>query len=75
MDEARMTQPVSIVLNVKGMTCQGCADAVSRLIRRIDPGAVVRVELATGRVTATTSSAPETLAQVLSAGGYEAQTA
>ena len=37
-----------IELNVRGMTCGHCADAVSRAIRAVDPQARVRIDVAAG---------------------------
>lgn len=57
------------------MTCQGCVNAVTRIVQRKDPAANVRVELASGRVEAETAVAAEELARAISAGGYEARVA
>ena len=38
-------------LTVKGMTCEGCAQAVRRSVGRAAPEAKVEVDLALGRVT------------------------
>jgi len=61
-----------IALNVKGMTCGGCAEAVKRVIRKADPEADVTVDLATGRVDATTVAEGKTLAAAITKAGYEA---
>lgn len=37
-------------LMVKGMTCSGCVKAVTRALQGQDKGAVVDVDLASGRV-------------------------
>jgi copper chaperone len=37
-------------LLVRGMTCDGCANAVRRSVAKAAPGATVNVELAGGRV-------------------------
>ncbi len=62
-------------LDVKGMTCQGCVNAVTKIVKRKDPEADVRVDLASGRVEATTQIAADQLAAAVSAGGYEAKVA
>ena len=67
-----MTSARNIELTVKGMTCQGCVNAVTRVIKRVDPEATVRIDLASGRVEALTSSPVDDLAKAISAGGYEA---
>ena len=70
-----MTDSQHIELTVKGMTCQGCVNAVTRVIKRVDPDAIVAIDLPTGRVTATTSASAESLAGAVSAGGYQAHVA
>lgn len=37
-------------LQVRGMTCDGCANAVRRSIGKVAPAAKVEIELASGRV-------------------------
>ena len=37
-------------LVLKDMTCGGCAKAVTRIVTRIDPSAVVEIDLPTQRV-------------------------
>ena len=39
------------VLQVGGMTCQGCVNAVTKAIKRLDPAAEVVVDLASGKVS------------------------
>jgi copper chaperone len=64
-----------IVLQVTGMTCQGCVNSVERIVKKSDPAAKVSIDLKSGRVEADTSAAPETLAKAISAAGYEARVA
>jgi copper chaperone len=64
-----------VVLNVQGMTCGGCAASVEKIIRRADPAAIVRVDLASGRVEAETSAEAAMLAEAVSAAGYQAKAA
>jgi copper chaperone len=68
-----MSDAHDVSLDVKGMTCQGCVNAVRRILERKDPGADVEVDLATGRVDARTQAAAADLAAALTAGGYEAR--
>lgn len=70
-----MTEPRNIVLNVKGMACEGCASAVQRIVQKADPEAQVAVHLPSGRVVAKTSLDPATLASAVTAGGYLAEPA
>ncbi len=64
-----------VVLNVTGMTCQGCVNSVERLIKRADPQAQVAIDLKSGRVEANTSAAADALTKAISAAGYEAKVA
>lgn len=68
-----MSEQKSIVLDVKGMTCQGCVNAVTRIIKKSDPQADVKIDLQSGRVEAQSALAADTLAKAISAAGYEAQ--
>jgi len=66
------TQAHKILLSVEGMTCGGCAEAVKRVIRKVDPGAEVDVALETGRVEAVTIALAADLAAAVSKSGYQA---
>ncbi|MDP4025484.1 heavy-metal-associated domain-containing protein [Methylobacterium sp. NEAU 140] len=61
-----------LVMRVEGMTCGGCAAAVTRTVQRIDPGAAVDVDLAGGRVAIQTSAQSLTIAEALTKAGYTA---
>jgi copper chaperone len=61
-----------VTLTVTGMTCDGCARAVEKIIKSKDPQAVVAVDLAAGRVEAQTAVPAAALAQAIEAGGYGA---
>lgn len=64
-----------VVLTVSGMTCSGCAASVEKIVKRADPGAVVRVDLASGRVEADTRADAAVLAAAITAAGFEARAA
>ena len=68
MDEAR----ADLLVRVEGMTCDGCAAAVTRAVQRIDPGADVRVDRAAGRVAIRTAAQALVIAEALSKAGYTA---
>ena len=70
-----MAEQKTIALNVKGITCQGCVNAVTRIVTRKDPDAQVSVDLGAGRLTALTSAQAAELTAALTAGGYEAAAA
>jgi copper chaperone len=62
-----------LMMKVNGMTCQGCAKAVTRTIHRLDPEADVTVDLAHGRVTIATNAQSLAIAEAITKAGYEAQ--
>ena len=69
-----MDEPLKeLIMQVDGMTCDGCANAVRRTIRGLDPGAEVEVDLAHGRITATTRAQALEVAAALDKAGYEAK--
>lgn len=68
-----MEQPKDLVMQVEGMTCQGCVRAVTRALQRLDPNAAVDVNLESGRVRVSTTATPEAVAQALDIAGYEAR--
>ena len=49
--------------------------AVERVIKRVDPAAGVKVDLASGRVEVETEAAAEALAEAVTAAGYGARPA
>jgi copper chaperone len=65
----------TIVLEVEGMSCQGCANAVRKTVQRLDALAEVVVDLAAKRVTAATSADGAAVAAALNAAGYPASAA
>jgi copper chaperone len=61
-----------LLMQVDGMTCQGCVNAVTRTIQRLDPTATVEVDLEHGRVHVMTKAQSVDVAQALTQAGYEA---
>jgi copper chaperone len=57
---------------VAGMSCGGCVTAVEKIVRRVDPQADIRVDLAAARAEVATSAPPETIGEALTKAGYEA---
>ncbi|WP_457107820.1 heavy-metal-associated domain-containing protein [Methylobacterium sp. P5_C11] len=68
MDETR----ADLLIRVEGMTCDGCAAAVTGLVKRIDPGAHVAVDRAAARVAIRTDVQALTIADALTKAGYTA---
>ena len=64
-----------VILTVKGMTCQGCVNSVTRIVKRSDPDAQVAIDLASGHLEAETSADAQALSQAISAAGYETRPA
>jgi copper chaperone len=62
-----------LLMQVEGMTCQGCVNAVTKAIQRLDPAAKVDVDLDHGRVHVVTTAQTLEVAEALNAAGYEAQ--
>jgi copper chaperone len=62
-----------LLMQVEGMTCQGCVSAVTKAVQRLDPGATVDVDLDRGRVHIATKAQSLEVAQALNAAGYEAR--
>ena len=63
---------LQIKLKVSGMTCEGCARAIERVLRAQDPQAVVAVDFATGRVEAKTAAPIAAVVRAIEAAGYGA---
>ena len=61
-----------LLMQVDGMTCQGCVTSVIKAIQRLDAGAKVDVDLEHGRVHVVTTAQALEVAQALDAAGYEA---
>ncbi|GJD29010.1 hypothetical protein PMNALOAF_0242 [Methylobacterium adhaesivum] len=62
----------NLLMQVDGMTCDGCAEAVRRAILRLDPEAQVAVDLDHGRVAVTSREQALTVAEALTQAGYTA---
>jgi len=61
-----------LIMQVKGMTCQGCVNAVTKAVQRLDPGAKVHVDLDHERVSITTRAQSIEVAEAINRAGYEA---
>jgi copper chaperone len=61
-----------LLMQVNGMTCQGCVDAVRKTVQRLDPNAQVDVDLDHGRVRVVTHAQSVEVAQAINKAGYEA---
>ena len=66
-----VTHP-ALLMRVDGMTCDGCAAAVTRTVNRIDPGAEVEVDRESGRVAIRTDAQALVIADALTKAGYTA---
>jgi len=64
--EARM-------LAIAGMTCNGCAAAVTRVLSRVPGVASVEVDLAGARAAVAGSADPQDLIRAVAAAGYGAR--
>jgi copper chaperone len=61
-----------LLMQVDGMSCEGCANAVTRTIQGLDPGAEVDVDLDHGRVRVMTIAQSLDVAQAITQAGYDA---
>jgi copper chaperone len=61
----------TIELTVRGMDCAHCVRAVTQAIQAGDPTAQVSVDLASGKVRATTSQARDTVEAAIRDEGYD----
>jgi copper chaperone len=68
-----MSERHELLMQVDGMTCEGCVAAVTRIVRRVDPQADVAVDLAHGRARILTTAEALEIASALDKGGYEAK--
>jgi copper chaperone len=67
-----MDERKELILAVHGMTCDGCARAVTKAVQRLDPEAVVEVERDAERVRVVTTAQALEIAEALGRAGYEA---
>lgn len=58
------------IFNVQGMTCGHCEKAVTRAVQSLDPTAVVKVELATGKVEVLSARPRDEIAKAIAEEGY-----
>jgi copper chaperone len=60
-----------INLQVKGMSCNHCAMAVTRAVHGVDPQAKVEIDLPSGRVAVDAQGTPQAIADAITDAGYE----
>ena len=60
-----------ITFSVLGMTCGGCARAVTNAVQRVDSDASVEVDLAAKKVAINSSADPAQLSEAIEEAGYE----
>ena len=57
-------------IRTEGMTCGGCAGAVTRAVKALDASATVSVDLETQRITVDSTKAREEVARVINEIGF-----
>jgi copper chaperone len=62
-----------LIMQVDGMAGPDGAEAVAKVIRRLDPSAEVAVDLEHRRITVRTCAQSLEIAEILSKAGYEAK--
>lgn len=60
-----------ITFKVQGMTCGGCARAVTNAVKQVDPAAAVAVDLGAKTVAVTSSASSDRLQRAIEEAGYE----
>jgi P-type Cu+ transporter len=60
-----------VVLAIAGMTCGGCAGAVTRALSAVSGVVEARVDLAGGRATVTGTARAEDLIRAVQAAGFD----
>ena len=73
MDDAQGEPRKELLMQVDGMTCEGCVNAVTRTVKRLDPQAEVDIDLAHGRARIVTRAQAVEVSQALTRAGYEAR--
>ena len=61
-----------LLMQVEGMTCQGCVNSVTKAVQRLDPSATVEVDLEHGRVHVVPQAQSVEVARAIDAAGFEA---
>lgn len=67
-----MSETPEITLAIEGMSCGGCVAAVERVLRNVDPDAVIRVDLDDGAAQLRTQAPVERLCAALDKAGFPA---
>ena len=62
-----------VVLAISGMTCGGCAGAVTRALSGVSGVVTAQVDLAAGRATVTGTARPEDLLRAVTAAGFDGE--
>lgn len=60
-----------ITFNVTGMTCGGCARAVTNAVHQVDRSASVEIDLAAKTVTVTSAASADRLQSAIEEAGYQ----
>lgn len=60
-------------LKVSGMSCGHCVSTIEKAVKGLDPAAEVSADLATGKVTVTSTLEAAPISQAIQDAGYESQ--
>jgi copper chaperone len=60
-----------ITLTVEGMTCSGCVKSVKQALAKVDPTALVEVDLGSGRVDVTSALPRPAIERAIEGAGYD----
>jgi len=75
MENTKQSQPsdAALALTITGMTCDGCAKAVGRVLSAVPGVTGVTVDRQAGRAMVVGTAPPQDLMQAVKDGGYGAQ--
>ena len=65
----------AVLLNVEGLHCEGCANAVKKIVARAYPDAETQVDLSAKLVRVSGVSDAAAMAETITKGGYPAKPA
>jgi copper chaperone len=63
----------TVELSIRGMSCNGCASTVTRVLSRVSGVRRAHVELASGRVSVEGAASAEDLIRAVEAAGYDVE--
>ena len=75
MAETEATYPAETILAITGMTCNGCANALTRILSAVPGVTTAKVDFTSGEARVTGDVPAEALIMAVAASGYGARLA